>query len=422
MLFLCFGNAISLEDVIRENLSQNPQIRMSIANYKASYYELERVKAEAKPTLYLSGEIGRERVDIEYSVDGSHQLTEQQLALVGKYNLFEGYKQEHKVSEKKSALAVAKNQLFQKVNKISFSIVQVYLHVLWKKALLEIEEESYQNHHETLEKVKIRLEAGDGYESDYRQTKARLKLAEINYLLAKKVYRHSQINYKRFIHQLPDLSTMYTPLISLNFKGLSIQDFIDKAYRDNFTLKAQKSQLNVSKSLYEQEKSQHYPTLDLELSQAWNNNLHGFKGADNSQKIALVFSYNLYNGGADEVSQLSALKRSEIESGSLDNIKLLVEEEITVSLMKYQVLEEQLTLTEEQLEHLSGTKELYELEYQHSKRTVIDLLNIKQEYTHAQSQKVNALFERLLTYYQFKSVIGELITEFGLDNIIKELK
>jgi len=419
ILFPFFVKALTLKETITKNLYQNPQIRMSSENYQASYYELERVKAGNKPTLNLSGEIGKERTEVDYGFEGNRQLTEYQLSLVGRYNLFEGYKTKHKINEKESVLEVAKNQFFQKVNKVSFSIIQVYLQLLWKKALLDIEEKSYQNHLETLEKVKIRLQAGDGYESDYRQTKARVKLAEVNRLLAQKVYLNAKINYKRFMNRLPDFSIMETPLVSFTFEESQIEDFIEKAYRNSFILKAQKSQLNVSKSLYAQEKSSDYPTLDLEISQAWNSNLHGFEGGDNSQKVALVLNYNLYNGGADKASQLSALKRSEIESGSLDDIKLLIEEEIRVSLMKYKILEQQIELTTEQLENLLGTKELYELEYQNSKRTVIDLLNIKQEYIHAQSQKVNATFERLLIYYQFRSVTGDLVAEFELDNLLE---
>ena len=415
IVFPLFGNALTLEETIKENLYHNPQIKVSIENYKASYYELQRVKSGDKPTVNISGEVGRERTKIDYSFEGNRQLNEQQMAIVGRYNLFEGYKNRYRIIEKESALEVAKNQLLQKMNKISLSIIQVYLQVLWKKALIAIEEENYQNHLETLRKVKIRLEAGDGYESDYRQTKARVKLAEVNRLLAQRVYLNTKINYRRFINRVPDISAMSKPLISFTPNETEIESFITKAYQKNFTLQAQKAQLNISKALYTQEKSSDYPTLDLEVSQTWSSNVHGFEGGDNSQKVAVVLNYNIYNGGTDKASQLSALKRSAIEEESLEDMKLLVEEEIRVSLMKYEMIEKQIALTDEQLNHLSGTKELYELEYQNSKRTIIDLLNIKQEYSHAQTQKINAIFDRLLTYYQFRSVIGELLSEFKLD-------
>ncbi|CAA6824734.1 MAG: Unknown protein [uncultured Sulfurovum sp.] len=411
--------AASLEEALKKNIYNNPQVKVSIANYQAAEHDLERVKAGERPSLDVSGELGRERTQIDYSFDGNRELNERQARVVGRYNLFEGYKTTHEIREKKSALNVAKNQLLEKVNRSVSLMIQVYIEVLRKKALLEISENSYENHLETLEKVKLRLKAGDGYESNYRQTKARVKLAEGNMLLAKRTYMNAKINYKRFLNVFPDTDRMKQPFVNFQIDESKTEEFIRKAYKRNYKLETQKAQVAVSQSLYEQTKSSDYPTLDLEVSQAWNNNVHGFTGADNSQKVALVLNYNLYNGGADQASKLSALKRSELEENSLDDIKLNVEEQIRIAIMKYVMLEAQLEITEAQLEQLLGTQTLYELEYQNSKRTIIDLLNIKQEYSYARAQKINTQFDQLLTYYQFKSAMGELVDEFDLSDTLE---
>ena len=425
IIFTFIAEATTLEEVIKKNIYSNPQIRVSIANYQASAHELNRANAGYKPTLDVRAETGKERTELEYSFDGSRELNERQIALVGRYNLFEGYKTIHEVNEKRSSLEVSKQQLFQKVNKISSFMVQVYLELLRRKSLLEIEENNYQNHLETLEKVRLRLETGEGYESDYRQTKARVKLAEGNRLIAKRQYLNAQINYKRFLGTVPSESSsdgfMEQPIVFLKTDKLSIENEVALSKEKNLNLKIQKSKVDVSKSLYAQEKSKYYPTLDVEVSQAWNNNVHGFEGKDNSQKLALVLNYNLYNGGADQSAQLSALKRTEMQEGSLDDIKLGVEEEVRISMMKYDLLKSQLLLSAEQLTYLVGTRELYELEYQNSKRTIIDVLNIKQEYSYAKAQEVNAQFDQLLAYYQLKSAMGELIDEFHLEDVLEGL-
>ena len=421
LLLTYVGNALSLEEAIQKNIYNNPQIKVSIANYQASEYELDNANAGYKPTLDLRAETGRERTEIDYSFEGSRELNERQIALVGRYNLFEGYKTKHEVSEKHLALEVSKNQLLQKVNKISSFMLQVYLELLRRKALLEIESNNHQNHLETLEKVRLRLEAGDGYESDYRQTKARVKLAEGNKLIAKRQYLNAKINYRRFLGALPNVESLEQPIVFLKTNEALIENQVTSSKENNLNLKIQKSQVKISKSLYEQEKSKYYPTLDVEVSQAWNNNVHGFEGKDNSQKLALVLNYNFYNGGADQAMQLNALKRTEMQEGSLADIELSVEEELRISLMKYNLFNSQLELSAEQLTHLTGTRELYELEYQNAKRTIIDVLNIKQEYSYAKAQQVNAEFDQLLAYYQFKSVKGELISEFHLEDILEKL-
>jgi adhesin transport system outer membrane protein len=136
ILLTSIGASITLEEVIQENINANPQIRVSLANYEASKYELTSANAGYNPTLDLRAETGKERTEVDYSFAGSRELNERQVALVGRYNLFEGYKTKHKVNEKRSELEVSKNQLLKKVNKISAFMVQVYLELLRRNSLV----------------------------------------------------------------------------------------------------------------------------------------------------------------------------------------------------------------------------------------------------------------------------------------------
>ncbi len=414
-----FGESVTLERLIHENIYSNPQVKEALFYYRASQEELKQATASLKPTLDLRAEMGKERTEIAYSFDGKRDLNERQIALVGRYNLFDGFKTTHSINEKRAALQVSRNKLLEKINTITALMIEVYLELLRRKALLEIEEQNYQNHLETLEKVRLRLEAGDGYESDYRQTKARVKLAQTNRLIAKRYYLNAKINYQKLLGSRVVVEQLEMPIVFL--KTDDSEQKVALAKEKNFALQAQKMKIQQSHFLYEQEKSRYYPTLDLELSQSWNNNVHGFEGKDNSQKLALVLNYNLYNGGADEASTLAALKRTQMQKEGLDEIKLGVEEEVRIALMRYQLFAAQLELNAQQLTHLLGTRELYELEYQNSKRTIIDVLNIKQEYSYAQAQKINAQYDQLLAYYQYKRSVGELIEEFHLDNLMDSL-
>ena len=418
ILFSCFGTANSLEDVLNKNIYTNPQIKASIENYKASLYALEQANSGYKPSLNFSAEYGKEKTKIASNIQSSHKLNEKQSRIVGSYNLFEGFKTTHEIEEKKSAIEVAKNQVFQKINKISSLIIQVYVEVLRTTELLEIEKKNVANHLETLDKVKLRLEAGDGYESNLRQTKARVKLAQANQLIIKRRYKNSEINYRRFMGTLPISSSMSTPFITFTVEENQIEKLIKKAQKENYNIKIQTSEVTITKSVHQQQQSKFYPTIDLEVSQIWSNNVHGFRGRDDSSKVALVLNYNFYNGGADRASERSALHKSEMSNYSLDDLKLTIEEQIRISLMKYTMLQSQEELINEQLKHLRGTQELYELEYQNNKRTIIDVLNIKQEYTYAQTQKIHLYYDKILAYYEFQSTMGNLVEEFNLDNTL----
>jgi len=421
ILLTIVGEAVTLERLIQENLIKQPQIRVAIAKYEASKYSLEEAKAGYRPTVDVRGELGREETEIEYSFDGTHSLDERQVSLIGSYNLFEGYKTKHKIHEKEASIEVSRNRVLQTLNQMTSLMVKVYLEVLRKSELLQIEEQNYQNHLQTLEKVRLRLEAGDGYESDYRQTKARVKLAEGNRLIAKRAYLNAEINYRKFFRTLPRVESMIAPTVSLNLQESQLNEALKEAEEKSYDMQIQQAKTAVAKSLFAQEQSRDYPTLDIEVSHAWNNNVHGFEGRDRSSKVALVLNYNLYNGGADQAAKRRALKNSEAQEESLDEVKLNIEEELHLALMSYNILERQVELSQEQLHHLEGTRELYELEYQNSKRTIIDLLNIKQEYAYAKTEAINAHYDQLLAYYQFKQIKSELLEAFHLEDILEGL-
>ncbi|MCH9740714.1 MAG: TolC family protein [Epsilonproteobacteria bacterium] len=420
ILLLSILSADSLEEVLKNSVQHHPKTKVALENYKASMYEFKKSNANYQPTLDISAEMGREHTEIASSFKGAKALNERQLRVVGNYNLFDGFSTTYKSDEKQFAVQVAKNRAYQTINQVAFLTIQAYLDVLRRKELLDIESKSLDNHLETLEKVKIRLQSGDGYESDYRQTRARVKLAEVNKLMVEKQYTHAQIHYRQFIQSVPNVTAMSSPLVSLDTNISKIEVLTEKIKKDNLQIKGKVLETQMAKSIYQQEQSAYYPTVDLELSQSWNNNVHGFEGQDDSYKLALIMNYNLYSGGANRASELSALQKIKMSEGSLDDVKLTVEENLQLSLMKYNILKEQLVLLNQQLEHLLETKKLYELEYQNSKRTVIDVLNIKQEFSYAQTQKTNAHYDQLLAYYQFKYVMGTLVQEFNLEGIINQ--
>lgn len=422
ILLMSVVDSKNLKELISKSIERQPEVQMALANYRASQYALEGAKSDFLPKVDVRAELGRENTEIDYSFSGTHRLTEHQVSVVGSYNLFDGYKTTHTVAEKKSAIQIAKNRVIEQINKSAMLMVKAYIELLRQKAILDIQELNYQNHLETLEKVRLRLQAGDGYESNYRQTKARVKLAEVNRLIAKRSYLNAEINYRKLFGEVSDIDSMEIPKVELFVQNSDMDKILTETQEQNIKLKIQEAKIGMAKSIYAEKSSSDYPRVDMELSQVWNRNVHGFKGEDKGSKIALVLNYNLYNGGADQLAKREALEKSLSQEESLNQTKLDIDEEMSLTLMKYNILKSQIELIQEQLHHLEGTKELYELEYQNSKRTIIDVLNIKQEYSYAKTQEINAKYDQLLAYYHFKEIKNELLGDLGIDSLIEDLE
>jgi hypothetical protein len=79
----------------------------------------------------------------------------------------------------------------------------------------------------------------------------------------------------------------------VNTKYLNLKRLIRKTKKYNASLGNLVVQKEISNFLMEQQKSNMYPTLDLEISKNWAEDQHGILGIDNSDRIGLNLKYNI---------------------------------------------------------------------------------------------------------------------------------
>lgn len=428
ILVVSMGYGESLDDLVKGAILKNPQVMESYYNYQVSEEELKVVEARKYPTLDLTHEEGRERTRTPANEGNRKFFNERQTSLVGRYTVFDGFERENTILEKQETRDLAKTQLDEKTNNIAFLVTQVYLDVLRKKALLERATKNYELHQETFTIVSARVAGGAGYDSDVNQTKARVDLAETNKVIAEKNYQLSQINYERFMLNPPNINAFEAPKLDLNalehMKSLdnNMDEILEIANQKSFKVKIEESKNKIAKHVFQQQDKYYLPTVELVASISKNKNVYGIEGLDKGSKIALVMNYNLYNGGADEALKVAALKRHAMSLESTTESKLVTKENLQITSMQFKMLTQQLQLVASQLKTLKRTSELYEMEYDNNIRSIIDVLNVKQEYNYAESQEINMEYDRLLSYYQFKYTMGELLEEFKLFSLISELK
>jgi len=421
------ANSKTLKDLAKEVIVLNPEVNEALEHYRVSLKELKKAKAGHYPTIEVSGEVGKEYTESPGSflsdstnvmkADTDNLGLDIPVVVVGRLNLFSGFRIQNLIKEKERAIESASNRLFEKATKITNSIVQSYLDILRKKELLKISDDNIKIHKDILNKVERRLLAGVGYESEQHHTKSRLNLAQLNKIIASKKYQNAIIKYKKAIYNLPySYKDIDFELDNLTLKDEDIQ--LNRAKENNFNIKSKRVEIDVAKHIYKQQKSKYYPTIDLEVSRIWNENIYGLEYIDSSYKAAIVFKWNLYNGGADEASRVSSLYNIHKNIENLDNEKLMLEEKVKMLLLEYKLLQEQYKVIDMQLANIKKTKELYEKEFQNNKRTLVDLLNIRQDYNNAMKQKIDTKYDRLQILFNIKASTGDIVKYFELEELL----
>jgi adhesin transport system outer membrane protein len=403
----------SLQYIVKKGLDRDPRIRVLVHEYNNALKDIALVEANYRPTVDITGFIGKERTQTPANIGKSKTYTANNMRITGKYNLFSGYKKEFLVKEKEAAARLAENKLKEGLIKISKEISFAYIDMIKKYQIYRKYQKNITNYKRTLKKVSFKIKDGGGRDSDLFQTKSRMNYEEANLLTAKQQFEDSKIALGKYLGRVPDIGGMRDPRV--NTKYLNLKRLIRKTKKYNASLGNLVVQKEISNFLMEQQKSNMYPTLDLEISKNWAEDQHGILGIDNSDRIGLNLKYNIYNGGADTL-KIEKAKIQILKSGdSIEDAK----REILVSLKRtynnYLMYRKKLSVINKHISNAKKTERLYIKEEEETgERSIIDILNIRQEYNSAEIAKIDTKYTAMQLYFDLLANTSEILDYFKI--------
>lgn len=414
-LLLCtlstFGQ--SLHYIVKKGLEHDPRIKVLVHEYDIALKDLALVDAHFRPTVDVSGFIGKERTRTPANIGQSKTYISKSVGVVGKYNLFSGYKQESLTGEKEAAVKLAENKLKEGLIKVSKEISFAYINMIKKYQIYRKYQTNITNYRRTLKKVSLKIKDGGGRDSDLFQTKSRMNFEETNLLTAQQEFQDAKIALGKYLGKVPDIGGMRDPVIHRSH--IQLKRLIRKTKKYNASLGNLIFQKEISGFLMEQQKSNYYPTVDLEVSKNWAKDQHGILGVDNSDRIGLNLNYNIYNGGSDtlniEKAKLQVLKATDSVNDA--------EREILIGLKRtynnYMMYRKKLSVINKHISNAKKTERLYMKEEEETgERSIIDILNIQQEYNSAQIAKIDTKYTALQLYFELISNTSEILDYFKI--------
>lgn len=403
----------SLQSIVKEGIKRDPNIRLLVHEYQLAKKDLALVDAHFRPTIDISGFKGKERSQTPANLGKRVVYSTENIGVKGKYNLFSGYKKASTVGEKEAAVKLAENRLKEGLIKVSKEISFAYIDMIKKYKIYREYQVNIRNYKRTLKKVSLKIRDGGGRDSDLFQTKSRMNYEETNLLTSLQEFQDAKIVLGKYLGRIPDIGGMRDPKV--RHKDIRLNKLLKKAKLYNASLGNLIFQKEISSFIVEEEKSNYYPTIDLEVSKNWAKDQHGILGVDDSEKIGLSLSYNIYNGGVDslniEKAKLQTLKAS-------DSIKEAEREIMTILKQKYNnyiMLKKKLAVINRHIVNAKKTEHLYIKEEEETgERSIIDILNIQQEYNSAQIAKIDTKYTIYKLYFDLLADTSEILNYFKI--------
>ena len=414
-------SAITLKQSVIEAIDTNPIIQERLKNYRATQQDLNIAESEYYPKLDLSASIGYNNageLKTEGNDDWSHTVADQDY---GNYetqikltqNLFDGFGTMNKVDYQEFRILAAAYNYIEKSNDIAFKMTNAYLNVLRSHELLQTARENVQINEDIFKKVKDLFDAGLTTDSEVKKIESALSLSRSNLTVQKNNSRDTEFNFRRILGRMPTTSELIKPEMDIPMPE-SLERAALYAINHNPSLLVSQYNIKGAQSLLKQHEKEFYPTIDLEISQTYNDwsqisgSGNAFDNADDRFKARIVLNYNLFRGGADSAEVQKDISKINQEVNIKRDLKRQVIEGLDLSWSAYTMIDLQLKDLRDYSKFSEKTLELYKEEYDLGRRSLLDLLSAQNDVINARSQIITAEYEKLFAQYRILDAMGLL--------------
>jgi len=417
-LFLSVSaQALTLKECVIEAINTNPTVQERLKNYRATQQDLNVAESEYYPKLDLRLAVGFNKQGMlkdKPSKDWNHIVFENdygnyESSITLTQNLFDGFGTTNKVDYQEARILAAAYNYVEKANDIAFKMTNAYLNVIKSYELLQTARENVQINESIYSKVKDLFESGLTTDSEVKKIQSALSLARSNLTVQMNNTKDNEYSFRRILGRMPNIAELEKPEMNLVMPD-SIERAALYAVNHNPSLIVSRYNIKGAQSLWKQHKKEYYPTIDLEVSQTYNDfeSSPAIDQADDRFKARIVMNYNIFRGGADAANVQKDISKINQEIEIKRDLKRQVIEGLDLSWNAYEMVGLQLKDLREYSQFSEKTLELYKEEYDLGRRSLLDLLSSQNDVINSRSQIITAEYDRLFAKYRILDAMGLL--------------
>ncbi|PLX68840.1 MAG: hypothetical protein C0602_08325 [Denitrovibrio sp.] len=404
----------TLSDVMADVAATNPEILEAIQVYEGVVHEVAAAESGYKPKVVTDLSIGKQVTDGVASNEVRRDLTASSASLYVRQNLFNGNGTDNHVNETKARVKAAAYEVLNVANKVFEGVVESYINILKELALLQLSENNIYTQAQILEQIKEKTEAGFGRASDLLNAQSKLALARANFISQQQNLKQASVKFHKYYGKFLDPKQLVEPTDLFPFPDRE-DEVVDMAFKSYPAIQVSKYNVIARKYTMKRTESLYFPKIDAELKANYSNNTSGDVGDTTSYSAMLYFNYELYDGGLKKAEKqknysqvLKEHERSYIERRNLNESVRLAWNIKEAEDRKYEFLQEHIDLTEK-------TLDAFKQEYELGRRTLLELLDMENEYQRALEALTESKYTSMIAHYRVMFVTGVLLQKYKMD-------
>ena len=406
------SSRISLNEILEDVIKTSPEILEAQENYRSVVEERSIATSGYRPTIGAEASTGPEVTD---GVDTGYireELWASTATLYARQNLFNGGKTASFVEETDARILAAAYEVITVANRVFLETSEAYINVLKTRELLEFSKENVMTQEKILGQVKEKTTAGFTRLSDLSNSKARLSLAKGNYISTQQDLSQAIVKFHRQFGRLlrPAQFVMPTPAFKIPD---TVDKTVDMGLRYHPALEVAKYNIHARKYAYEKSEADYWPTLDLELKAQYLNDVNGDDGHTGQASAMLKLNYLFYDGGVRDGEKGKKYRQLRKEYQRAYTERRNVNQAVRLAWNIYEAEKFKKDFLNDHVDLSAETLSAFKDEYYAGRRTLLDILDMENEYNAAKIANTESEYMNLVAYYRIFQSTGVLIHEFN---------
>jgi adhesin transport system outer membrane protein len=417
LVWVDLSSAQSLRQTAQDAVRTHPRVDLVSRNREAVGQELARARGLFLPQIDLRVGGGPERSDnaSTRARGGTASLTRRESGVFLTQRLFDGWETDSEVSRQVARTESAALRVGEAVELLALEAIDAHIDVFRQRRLLVLARQNVEALEAIVEKVRARavdmIPAGEAEQANSRLDSAHATLIETRAALEEAESRYLSLVNRR---PGPDLEAPAFPVASLRDMR-SLDDLLDRARRNNRTLRITQSDIRVAEHEVEGTESAFYPKLSLEVGASRNRDVNGTLGDESDASALLVMRWNLYRGGADIAQRNVALGRMSQSIAQHHLTSRTLEEELRRSLIQLEAAEDRIPKLESARVRNISVRDTYQTQFLTRERSLLDVLNAENEVFVSSGRLVTAQSVQVSSAFRLLAATGSLVSAFELE-------
>lgn len=409
MLVSAYSHALSLQDVVRDTVSSNPDVLIAGSERDSVRQQMEQARSGFFPQTDITLATGWEASDTpttRAAGDGTRELSRDEAEISVRQLLYDGNGTLSEFRRQRARVNSRAYDTFSTAEVTALNAVEAYLDVINERKLVQLATDNLDSHQKTYDRIVKRGRRGVGSKADVQQALGRLALARTNLMAQENRQKDAVAAFLSIVGYEP--AGLEDPESRNHLLPADLDEALEMALDNHPRLKSAGADVEAANQQHAAARALFFPRIHLEIRGSDNDNIDGIRGSNNEAEVMLRGRYNL-TGGKDVARRRETVYELDQAREVRSRTRRQVIESIRLSWNAYETATSQLEYFRIHVDASSQALSAYRKQFTIGQRTLIDLLDQENEVFQASINYANGLNDLMFAEYRILAGTGRLL-------------